>query len=285
MRERDLARTCPPAATADERGGGSGVVRRSERTPTHEMATERDARSRVDAGDLQRLRVRQRREDRAEPSRQHRLARAGRSAEQEMVSACSCDLERLASERQTAHVGEVDHLVVEHAGGGVVGRRDRWIPVGPGFLALQARPQLTQGARRPHPYVADQFGLGGVGERHDHRRRAGACQRIDQCEGARHRAHRAVEAQLAEHRDTVEHTRGQCFVGAEHAEGHRELQPRAGLAHPARSEVDRDAVLRPRQARRQALRRARARVTRARRRRADRRPGTRADRTRRGPRR
>ena len=108
--------------------------------------------------------VRQRREDRAEPPGQHRLARARRSAEQEVVPTRGGDLERLAREREPADVGEVDHLVVDQArtAGRRRHRRRRRIPVGPRLLALQAGAQLAERARRAHPHVADERGLGRV---------------------------------------------------------------------------------------------------------------------------
>ncbi len=66
-------------------------------------------------------------------------------------------------------------------------------------------------------------------------------ERVDERERARHRAHRTVETQLAQHRDAVEHAGGQRVVGAEHPERDREIQSRARLADVAGREVDGDA--------------------------------------------
>ena len=181
---------------------------------------------------------------------QHGLAGAGRSAEEQVVAAGSRDLECLPPEGNAADVGEVDELVVE-AGGGIGGVGRHRVPVGPGLLALQTGPQLGERAGGPHPDVADERGLGRVGERDHDAFGPGAGERVDQRERAGDRPNRAVEAELAEHRDAVEHPGGERVVGAEHAHRHGELEAGAGLAHASRREVHRDPALRPLEARRQ----------------------------------
>ena len=112
VRECDLARAGAAAPAADERGGRRGVVGGAERPAADEAAGDRFAGGGVDAGDLERLGGGQGREDGAQSPGEHRLAGAGRAAEQQVVAAGGRDLERLAGERQPPHVGEVDQLVV-----------------------------------------------------------------------------------------------------------------------------------------------------------------------------
>ena len=76
VRERDLAGTRARPA-ADDRRRGRAVMRRAKRRDRDERASGgSDARNRVDARHLERLRPRQRRQDPRQPPRQHRLARA-----------------------------------------------------------------------------------------------------------------------------------------------------------------------------------------------------------------
>ena len=250
MRECDLAGAGAAAPAADERGGRRGVVGGAERPAADEAPGDRFAGGGVDAGDLERLGGGQGRQDGAQSPGEHRLAGAGRAAEQQVVAAGGRDLERLAGERQPPHVGEVDQLVVAECRFEVtVGVGRGRVPVGPGLLALQARPELAEGACRPHPHAADQLGLGGVGDGHDHGADPGTRERVDERKGARHRADRAVEAELPEHRDAVEHTGRERVVGSEQTERDRELEPGAGLADAAGGEVDGDAALGPLEAR------------------------------------
>ena len=63
---------------------------------------------RVELGRLERLFARELRQDRREPPRQHRLARAGRADHEQVVTARRGDLERPPRLRLAAHLGEVD---------------------------------------------------------------------------------------------------------------------------------------------------------------------------------
>src|SRR5205085_640899 len=86
--------------------------------------------------------------------------------------------------------------------GFAAGRR---VAIGPGLLTFQAGAELTEGTGGAYPHAADQRSLGGVRERDDDAHRAGAGQGVDQRERARHGPHRAVEPELAEHGDSLEH--------------------------------------------------------------------------------
>src|SRR5262249_12323869 len=87
MRERDLSRARSRAATADDGGDRRGVVRRAERSAPDEATGGRDATGGMDTGDLDRLLRLEGREDRRKPAGEHRLARARRSRDEEMVTA------------------------------------------------------------------------------------------------------------------------------------------------------------------------------------------------------
>ena len=109
MREARLARPRHPAATADQRRDRGRVVRRAERRHANEPA--RPAAStpptewmRVTSSDASSCEQRQ---DPRQPAREHRLARAGRPGEQQVVPARGGDLERAARALLAAHVGEV----------------------------------------------------------------------------------------------------------------------------------------------------------------------------------
>ena len=104
--ERDLARRRDRSA-ADEAGRRDRVVGRPERPAPHEPAAGVHAGDRVDARDLERLGARQRRQDRRQAPRQHRLARARRALEQQVVAAGGGDLERAQRPGVAAYVGEV----------------------------------------------------------------------------------------------------------------------------------------------------------------------------------
>ncbi len=215
------ARPLPPptSAAVDAVWCGARNGRRRD-----ESSGDRLARRRVDAGDLERLGVRQGREDGAQPPGQHRLAGAGRPAEQEVMTARGRDLERLARERQPADVGEVDQLVVERCARRGRSGSARADP----SRATAPRPSGTRAARRacapPAPARRRRA-------RPRRRWRAGTttaptparASASTSAKRARHRPDRAVEAELAEHRDAVEHAGRERVVGAR---AHR-ARPRA----------------------------------------------------------
>ena len=159
------------------------------------------------------------------------------------------DLQRASRAREPTHVGEIHGLVVEVGLGALRGAgRRRLRPFG---FALQACAQLRDRARRAHLHAVHERRLGDVGRGHDHRARPGGAERVDEREDAGHRADRSVEPQLAEHADLVEHSVRELARGGDETEADRELESRAGLANPARREVDRDPLLRELEVRRQ----------------------------------
>ncbi len=107
MRERDLTRA-RARASADDGGRRRAVVRSAERRHGDQRARRREQPAdRVDPRHLERLLAPKRRQDPRQPAREHRLARAGRPLEQEVVRARRGDLERTASPLLPADVGEI----------------------------------------------------------------------------------------------------------------------------------------------------------------------------------
>src|SRR5262245_26262182 len=92
--QRDLSRPRTRSA-ADDRGRRGAVVRGAEGWHGEKRAAGRECpRHRMDARDLERLRAGECREDAGETTREHRLARTGWAGEEEVVRACSSNLER-----------------------------------------------------------------------------------------------------------------------------------------------------------------------------------------------
>src|SRR5262249_9713910 len=98
-----LARARGVAAAADEPRLAHRVVRRAEGTHAREAVGE-DARDGLDGRDLERLVVRQMRQEAREATREHRLARAGRADHEEVVAAGGADLERAPRGALAAHL-------------------------------------------------------------------------------------------------------------------------------------------------------------------------------------
>src|SRR5690242_7342579 len=72
--------------SADDRGGRCAVVRRAERRRAHErMLGRKEPRDRMDARDLERRCVVERREDAGQAASEHGLARAGGPCEEEVL--------------------------------------------------------------------------------------------------------------------------------------------------------------------------------------------------------
>jgi hypothetical protein len=107
MREAHLAGTRLRAA-ADDRARGSGVMRRAKR-PSRVVGRREPARAhRCDGGDVERFVAGERRQQSGQPLRQHALAGAGGTDEQQAVSASGRDHERTLRGGLSAHVREVE---------------------------------------------------------------------------------------------------------------------------------------------------------------------------------
>ena len=107
MCEARLARAQMRPAADDRRGRGA-VMRRAERRPRDErLLSVHEPGDRVDPCHLERGLGVERRQDPRQPAPQHRLSRPGRPAEEEVVAARRCQLERAAGPFLAADVGEV----------------------------------------------------------------------------------------------------------------------------------------------------------------------------------
>ena len=121
VREADLA-WARMLAAADERDVRDRVMRRAERPLGQQpRAGRQESGDRVDRRRLERLLERQRRQDRRDSPRHHRLARAGRADHQHVVAARGGDLERAARQRLAVDVREVavERRVAAAEGGGM----------------------------------------------------------------------------------------------------------------------------------------------------------------------
>src|SRR5258705_13002250 len=108
MREAGLAR--PQSRPADDdRRCRSAVMRRAKRRVADQwMVRVNEARDRVDARDLECLLLLERWQDPRQSPGEHRLARARRPSEQQVVTAGGRQLERASSTFLAADVGEIE---------------------------------------------------------------------------------------------------------------------------------------------------------------------------------
>ena len=240
MRERDLARPCAQAA-ADQGGHAGGMMRRAEGAAVGERAALDLARDRGDHGNLEQLRRRERRQDGGEPRRQHRFAGAGRADHQEVVAAGGRDLERALGALLALDVPEVDQR-----------------PAGLANLRLRTRQHLgaaemigelnERGGGDDLHLRARPGGFGAAGAGADQAFAAGIgadCGR----QHAGDRGDRAVEAELAQHREARQRVRRDGADRRHQAERDREIIVAAFLRQVGGGEIDGDAARRQREAR------------------------------------
>jgi len=208
-------------------------MRGAERAAIGERAALDLARDRGDHRDLQQFRRRQRRQDRGQPRRQHRLARTGRADHQQMMSAGGCDFERALGALLPLDVAQVElgrwrlpdlrlrsrqHLRALEVVGDLdqrIGCDDLDIGTGPGGFG-------TAGRR------ADQALLARIGP--DRSR-----------QHARNWRDRSVKSELAEHGETGQRIRRDCADRRHQAERDRQVVMAAFLRQVGRREIDGDA--------------------------------------------
>ena len=176
--EADLAglECVGPAAHQGHRRGP--VVRSAERrTPDQPAGRQGQAGGGVDARRLERVGGAQVGQQPGQPAGQHRLARAGRADQQEVVPAGGRHLERVAGDRLAADVGQV--------GAGRRRRRRHGLGrVGPRVQAPERPDHQPEGRHRPHHVTADQLRLDRAPLGHDD---LGRRQGVDERQRARHR--------------------------------------------------------------------------------------------------
>jgi hypothetical protein len=192
-------------------------------------------------GDFEQFGGRQRRQDRGQPCREHRLAGPGRTDHQEVVAAGGGDLQCTLGAFLALDVDQVEqgafrlaHLGLrsrQHLGAlEMVGELDQ--RAGGDNLHLRARPcRLRPAAGRADPALA-----AGIGA--DRRRQhAGHCR------------NRAVEAKLAQDRVAAERIMGDRSDCGHQPERDRQVVMAAFLGEVRRGEVDRNPPRRQREAR------------------------------------
>jgi len=238
VRQRGLARPGLEAA-AGQGGHAGGVMRGAERPGAGQGALGDQARHRMDHRGLEQLLGGERRQKSRQPLGQHRLARARRAGEQEIVAARRGDLQRSLGALLTLDVAQVraggalehrpgpgraQHLdaaeVVNQRDQGA-GRQDRRVP-GPGRL-------------RPVRLGADQAEAHGLG-RHRRGQHAG------------HRGDAAVQGKLADRRPAIQGVGRHHPHGGQHAQGDRQVVVAAFLGQVGRRQIDHDAAAGQRQA-------------------------------------
>ena len=225
-------------AAAGERGHAGGVVRRAERPGAGQGALGDQSGDGVDHRSLEQLAGRERRQQARQPARQHRLARARRSDEQQVVAAGRGDLERAFGALLTLDVAQV---------------RPR--------LGVQHRPRL---GRAQHLDAAEVVDQGDQRARRQHRRlpAPGRLRAIglgaDQAEPEPVRGHRrgqhaadrgdpAIQRQLADGGPAGERVRRDHAHGRQDAQRNRQVVVAAFLGQVRRRQVDDDAPRRHRQ--------------------------------------
>jgi hypothetical protein len=237
--KRHLARARVQAA-ADERRHRGRMMRRAEGPPVRQGAVRELARDRLDHRDLEQLARRERRQDRGQPLRQHRLAGARRAAHQQVVAPGRGDLQGALRALLALDVLQIRQAVVEGRDGGLRPRHD--------LYAFEVVRELDQRARREHLDVAGRpggLGAAGIGAdepvpalvRGDRRR-----------QHARDRGDRAVERKLAQDREALERIGRDRADRRHHAERDRQIVMRALLGQIGRREVHGDALRRQREA-------------------------------------
>ncbi len=223
----------PPPMSAISR---ARVMRCAERARVHQPATEVEtAGDGVDGRHRQRFIQRERRQKSRHPPRQHRLARAGRTAEEQVMRPGRGDLEGASARHLAMHVGQVIGRRAGHRGHRCrCGRRRR-------IGRRQDLRGLEQGPHRKQAQRLDHRGFSQIGRGEDHR--TGCAPR-----GHRHRQeatdrrHTAVERQPADDDEPRVLAVGQRARRGEDAQRDREVERRADLAHISRSQADRDAL-------------------------------------------
>ena len=165
---------------------------------------------------FQRLGFGERRQDAGQALRQHGLAGARRTHQQQVVAAHGGDLQRAPRLQLAAHVAQVG-AVMDAAIGGRARRRGQIL------RAAQPAADLGQGVGHAHVHFRHQRGLGGVRARHHHAApaRPRAQQRRQHAGNA---AQRAAERQLAEEFAVVQLLARHLATGGEDAQRDRQVE-------------------------------------------------------------
>ena len=232
--QRHLARTRRLSA-ADQRHLRGEVVRSPEGAQRHQSAGKAALPGYgMDLRRLEGLLARQRREDRRQTPRQHRLARTRGADHQHVVASGRSDLQRPLDVGLPLDIGEILGIVhprgVERILCGRKGRRDR-------PFAVQVGDDLAERGGAHHLDPLDHGRLGGILRREDQPPQPFAPRRNSQRKHPAHGSQRAVERQLAdEHR--IGHRVGRdALHRREDSHGDRQIESRPLLAQVGRSQA------------------------------------------------
>ena len=244
-------------AAADEARGGDRVMRGAERTSPDQAARAVQAGDRVQPGHLDRLVTRERRQQAGQPARQHRLARARRAVEEEVVPAGGRHLQRGDEAVVAAHVREVRLDALEGFRCFLLRRRRR------GAVAAQDLDRLLQIVDAQHLDRPDEGRFACPRARYEQPGKAMARGALGDGERSAHRPDLAHQRQLADHGAARDRVVGQLPARRQDRNGQGEVEARADLAQVGRCEVDRDPAVAERRSRNWSAPSARARAPRA----------------------
>ena len=219
------------------------MVRGTEGALLHEPTAGVQAGDAVDPRDGDRLLAAQRRQHGHEPPREHRLAGARRTGQQEVVRARGRDRERADRARMAADVGEVRRL---GSLGPVARRGRRRLGRAP---AAQDRRDLGQTGDARHRQPVDERRLTSALARDDEAGEARPARTLGDGQDPAAVAQLPAERELAEDRPALKLGGGQLLGGGQDAAGRREVEAGTHLAQMRGREVDRDPPLREREVR------------------------------------
>jgi len=202
---------------------------RDERPLGREQACDR-----MDPRYLECLGRREQREDPGQPPPEHRLAGAGRTGQEEVVTTCRGELEGSPGPFLPADVGEIGWLRLER----LVGLLDR----GRLQLAPQIGDRLAEMSDR-HRLHTRKLGFGRRLGRTEDQVEAEAARTLGNGECTAHRPNASVQSELANRGMLRKALRRHLSRGRQHRQGDREVEARSFLAQARRSEVDRDPTV------------------------------------------
>ena len=214
---------------------------RNGRAPTSARAAEQ-AGDRVDHRRLERLVEGERRQDPGQPPRQHRLPRAGRPDEEQVVAARRRDLQRAPRHLLPAHVAEIGQRRLRR-GGGSAPSDDRAIQTSASPRRRPTSSPRCRGACTSHPpttAASPAFSGGTTSRRTSLRARPGG--------DRQHAAHRPQRCRRAPARRRTASPPGPLASSrpgrAQHADGDRHVEGGAVLAQVGGRQVDGDPARR-----------------------------------------